>query len=213
MLAARRARPLLRGRPLMWHAGDRGGTNAHEDRRHHPPDDNGRVVPASALVRLPAARPGCPGGVQARRSCRGLRGRDAGRAPRPGGRRARHRDGRPDELRRLRRRHRLVLLVHVRADPGVRGREGGAPGGRGAGAGDDRAQAPLRLGRRHQQRAGGARAHPPRRPLQDREPPHDEADQGLCRGRPRQPRLARLLRALQGPEGAELRARRSSKPR
>ena len=55
----------------------------------------------------------------------GLQRRDARRDPRPGGSRPRHRHRRPDVLRRLRRRDRLVLLVHVRADrrlrPGARG--------------------------------------------------------------------------------------------
>ena len=40
--------------------------------------------------------------------------------------------------------------------------------------------APLRLGRRHQQRAGRARADPPRGPVQDRDSLRDEAGQGLA---------------------------------
>ncbi len=59
----------------------------------------------------------------------GLPRRDAGRAPRPGGGRPRHRHRRPDVVRRLRRRDRLVLLVHVRADRRLRACPRGAPVG------------------------------------------------------------------------------------
>ncbi len=116
----------------------------------------------------------------------GLPRRDAGRDPRPGGGRPRHRHRRPDVVRRLRRRDRLVLLVHVRAHRRLRA------GPRAASV--DRAQetrdntidaAPHRLGRRDQQRPGHARPDPARRPLQDREAVHGQADQGLGRRRAR----------------------------
>ena len=184
-----------------------GGSNAEEDRRHHPPDDHGRVLPAAALVHPPAARPRRPGRLQGGQARGGLPRRDAGRDPRPGGGRARHRHRRPDVVRRLRRRDRLVLLVHVRAHRRLRPGPRGAPGRgrRGVPGQDDRA--PARLGRRDQQRPGHPRADPPRRPVRDREEVHGQADQGLGRRRPGQPRLARLLPALQGREGALLRAR------
>ena len=70
---------------------------------------------------------------------------------------------------------------------------------------DDRAA--RRLGRRHQQRPG-RRAGRSASPTSTRSPQQlrDEADQGLRRRRPGQPRLARVLPALQGRRGAELRA-------
>ena len=65
-----------------------------------------------------------------------------------------------------------------------------------------------------QQRPRHARPDPARRPLQDRQAVHGQADQGLGRRRAGQPRLARLLRALQGRRrSSATRSRRSSTPR
>ena len=52
--------------------------------------------------------------------------------------------------------------------PGFEAGEGGASRRRRGRSRDKERRAALRLGRRHQQRAGRARADPPRRPLQDR---------------------------------------------
>ena len=60
-----------------------------------------------------------------------------------------------------------------------------------------------RLGRRHQQRSGHARSHPPRRSLQGRREAREGAGEGVGRRRPREPRVARLLQALQERQGPD----------
>ena len=100
--------------PGMARSEAEGGSHA-QDRRHHSADHHGRLVPAAALVQLSAARARHPGRLQARRPRGGLCRRHAPVHPGPGGGRPGHRHRRPDVLRRLRRRDRLVLLVHVRA--------------------------------------------------------------------------------------------------
>ena len=85
--------------------------------------------------------------------------------PRPGRSRSRHRHRWQHVVRRLRRRHRLVLLVHVRAHRRLRtrARTASVVGQRRAEPGQRRSR---RLGRRHQQRPRIARPDSASRPLQ-----------------------------------------------
>ena len=154
-----------------------------------------------------AARPRRAGRVQGRRPRRGVRRCHPRGHPRSGGGRPRHRHRRPDVLRRLRRRDRLVLLVHVRADRRLRPGQGGAPA-RSRGRRDARTRvdacSPTGAASSTAARSRTARSAwstCTRSPRATR-----QADQGLGRRRPGQPGLARLLPALQGPAGALLRA-------
>ena len=154
-------------------------------------------------------------GVQARRARGSLCRCHPRDHPGPGGSRPRHRLRRPDVLRRLRRLDRLVLLVHVRAHPGVRSGQGGASRGGRRRDHDQGDHAALGLGRRGQQRPdrrqGDAASG---RLLQARQALCHAARQGLGRRRAGQSRLARLFQALQGPAravlcaGADLQCRR-----
>ncbi len=100
--------------------------HGHEDRRHHSSDHDGRIVSPPALVQTSVARPRRPGRVQGSSARRGLRRRGGDGDPRSGRSRPRHRHRRQHVVRRLRRRHRIVLLVHVRADRGLRAVAGAA---------------------------------------------------------------------------------------
>ena len=89
--------------------------------------------------------------------------------PRSGGGRARHRHRRPDVVRRLRRRDRLVLLVHVRAHPRLRAGQGAASRPRSAPRPGRRRSSCSPTGAASSTAARSKRGpDPPDRPLQDR---------------------------------------------